>query len=346
MYGLDFLGGTKYEHEAIAGLPHGWAAGIFLREFGDGFDLIEPLAHGGNCPAIRTHILWDKSHKYSAKLNKLVFEEAAKLNAVAAKYPSVKFYVSPYCEHNKPGSEIGPILKKLQHDCPHLTPVNSIWKGDIVKDYISEVHGDAKAPPGDFLWSADGDDLPQIDSAKEVSAYGRALIRFGWGQRFNLRQQEDLKKDPPLLNLPPMKRTAKPSVEYIHSVARLVQPPGTAPEFPHAHPLTHFTGQKSIMKSHAEDKVGNNDPRANKLMAIFSEHAPEVDVYDCENNHIEQMRFYGPYSGGGFRYYSSFYGYQLGEKAKKQTGSEWVVFKVAHQFYGPVNPAFRTAPFH
>jgi len=337
--GLDYLGGAKYCDEILKAHPSGYAAGFFYDTFGDSTVCIDKLAASGKASAFRVQLSWSDTHQFATRDFDAIAAKAGKIDQLARKYPRIKFYVSGACEHNFHRADAELLKRKVSGRCPSCAGyVNTVWKGALI-DGINEVHGKRAAIAGDYFYSTDGEALIDLDADKLRQTHGRAKLYFGWAPRFNLRQQGTTAK--------PKERTAKPSIEYIQSIVRAIQPIGVVPKFPFA--VTKLK-DKQLWKTHAEDKFGANDARANKPLFISKSKTLTLKLIASNGKEVGSIKYYGSYTDPGYhRHYSGSvspaYGYQIAEKAKQISGSEFIVIRDGRTNYGPINPAFRAGYF-
>lgn len=211
-------------------------------------------------------------------------------------------------------------------------------RGATIIGEITEHHGDVATQTGDIV-SHDGINGYDIDIESWKRRNAKALIRFYWGARLNLR--EIYKPGSPVP--PPSQRTAAPSVQYVASLARIALEYGAAPTPKFASvPLR----SPNLWKSHAEDMSGIETIRENKPVFIVAFNGDKVRVVTHDKNLVCTMAYGGPFDVGLSRYYSAdMYGWQIGRKAKRMSGSEFVWLQCGDKFYGPVNPAFRAGYF-
>lgn len=259
----------------------------------------------------------------------------------------ITLYISPSCEHAETDkAEVKKRIDLIRKIVPSAIPVQNPWKGKgaLISDCLIEFHGDN--PGACDLASTDGNCVFDIDAASWVKKYGnRAHPCFLWASRFNLREGDA----PP----PVPERNAGPNILYFRSVQRLTQPKGVAP-------ITAFKAQKFraplIYKTHAEDKMepdknAPDDPRANKPVLIITPNVPGVNLIDCHGKTICHFPKYGDYPGGRHRYYSGMpggpglHGYEIADKARKQSDCEFAWVKADNKIFGPVHPAFRAGVF-
>lgn len=345
--GIDYLGGAKYIDTAIAVHPKGWAAGFIydVDGFGNAHAAIDKFCSKAQPSSVRAHMMWRDDHKFeNERLWPTIVARAKKFAELSAKYPHIQFFCSPALEHRLPAAKMRKLIIQVQAVLPaHVRVVNSyISGGQAVPEVINEVHGDRpgkpKGPNGYFV-SYDGTSMFNKDVEAWKKRYADAHILFSWEFRNNLRQGPDDKT-------PRAKRRTRPSKEYLLSQIRLMKPKGTAPRFKFTEGRKiHRLVSPSLLKSHAEDEKGISEGRCNRLLFIIPQKVSEVSLVNWAGNTVGKAKYYSRYERTGHRYYFSGYGYQYGETAAIESGSEWVVLKVGNEYFEPVNPAFRKGSF-
>jgi len=340
MYGLDFLGlGSKYwkVSESLRVFPKGWALGCFDSEFGDVSDNLKRFLASGKVSAVRVHLYWDKDHKKLCPME--VLEKRAPFyERLAKKYPAVKFYVSHTCEYkNTSRAEIKKRIDLIKRLAPSCIPVNSCLLGATIKGVLTETHDVKKAAK---IISTDGIPSFDINVKTYLANNSNAELCFLWAPLFNLREDYD----GPLV--PPKERKAAPSLKYIRAIVALTKNAGK-PEKPTFKGKIVAIKKPLLYKTFAEDKEGA-DIRANKPLFISPSKAKELLVVDYKGKAVARFKFYGTfeklyrhYSGTG----SNLYGYEIAEKALKQSGNPWCCLKDGSTYYGPFHPAFRKGYF-
>lgn len=289
IFGLDLLGSAKYKRVALMGLPKGWALGGFAETFGDFFPVAEGALKRG-CPHVRVHLLWSDSHSFSDDDIPKVRKLSKKYNALAHKYPAARIEISCFCEHQL--SKPDKYHDIVQNEAPDCFPVNTPWRGAESQKYKNEHHGTEARASTRYNFSFDGSDCTNADVEKCKNVHKNADVLFFWAPRFNLKWS--MKDDTPR-----PKRTAKPSKEYIESIVYLGTSKGVT-----------SVPKGWLIKSHAE-KHSATDVKGDKLLIIATQ---KVDVIHLKRGKkiIDTLRYFGPFDGGGHRYYSTKFGFHAG----------------------------------
>lgn len=343
--GLDFLGmGSKAwkVKQSLDVFPMGAALGAFAQTFGDALPAVKKFLDSGKVSAFRLQAWWSDSHKI-APIDFLK-KELPRWEALAKQYPQVRFYISHSCEYSE--QDIKEIRKRVvlvQALCPSCEVVQTPMHSPVVKDVgLVEQHGTKSKPKPGHIVSTDGQAIFDQDAEKWQTLHKDALINFLWAPRFNLREAHN--------TLPPPARTAFPTKKDILSVVRLMHSPGVAPT-PVFEANVVKLKRPELWKTHAEDQQGNTDARANRPLIILKKKSKFVEIVTFTGQVIGKLTYFGPFGEGLYRFYAGYaggiglYGYEIGEKAKEVSGSEFVWIKQGGKYYGPINPAFRQ-PFY
>lgn len=346
--GYDILGAAHrlFPVEAILNeIPLDAPIGWFWDTFGPSANIFERMLSQGRT-VFRVQCHWSDGHKI-VPLGTL--EKVLKEIDAVAKGREIQLYASPSCEHAESDKgEVRTRLEMVKRILPYATPVNNPQpgKGAVVPGYLTEFHGGS---PGKCdLASTDGDNIYDINAQKWLTAYGNKTHPcFLWGRRFNLREIEKPGQKPP----PIPARKAAPSLKYFLSIKRLASPAGVPG--PTKLDVRPFIG---TYKSHAEDTQEADEktpdhPRENKPVLITKGHGGKAEILTSNGRVIGNFVWGGYMPDGMVRYYAGgaggvgLYGYEIGEKAKRLSGSEFVYFRIDGVVRGPVHPAFRQGTF-
>lgn len=307
IYGLDLLAGAKYPKEVMKHLFSGWVLGIFANIFGDAFSLVERIAKRGDCPLIRVQLVWKDDHKFGEKELQLAIKEARRYEKIRG-YSQIE--LSPFCEHNI--SNPDPWLSRVQDAAPSCRIINCPWKGGFSSRFKNEIHGDHKKPSGPYNYSYDGTNCVDSNVTKDKATHASSDIFFFWHPRFNLKwSMKDATPRP--------QRKAIPSGDLIKSVVYLATEKGNT-----------SLPKKWLYKSHSE-KHGLSDVKGDKGLFIAPIRGSEI-VLKRGKKVVARCNYYGPFDGGGFRYYAKTWGYKLGPDLEVWLGNKK---------YGVINGGFR-----
>lgn len=317
IFGADYLGGKHYKRAIMRTHPSGWAAGIFLRTFGNATGLVEKMAKSGKFSEIVVHLApFDRTHAYEfSKYVPQAKKDAKEMESLARKYPNTIIMLSPFCEHNHSRSKMKPLFEELQKIAPSCVMVNSIWKGQEVPGIITEIHLEnsklKKKPTGEYTVSFDGfggdgsGDFTDTNIEKILINYSDARHIRLWNFRYNGKFGHGDKT-------PIEKRTAWPDESYLRGHnAMMKKREGT---------LTY--SNNALYKPFADDH--NQGGKDNKAMVIAKKSSETLTVRDSKGNRIDTLRRLRPDHEDGARYYSSKYAYQIADAAQKNTGSRLI----------------------
>ena len=331
LWGLDLLGLSRFPDLALREQPAGWSIGCFgSGVFGNPYPALDRILATGRVPRVRVQCLWSDSHSFGPADLPRAIAEAKKLAPLIGKYPNVEFRVSPYCEHRLSGRDITQVLAAVQKVVPTAVMVNAPCPGHRVylPGVVNELHGaeTGPVPSGRVDFSFDGTPCVDADVEAFKRKYANAETFYFHEPRFNGRWEDNDKTPRP-------DRKGWPDSALIDSVIYLHRDKGAA-----------RLAKGWLYKSHSENK-GSGDARAEKPVLIGPVKTREVRLV-CDNGQVaDVLRYYGPYSGGGFRYYASAWGYQTAEKARRIQGHPLVKVVADGKGYGTINPAFREGSY-
>ncbi len=320
MFGLDHLGIAKYPKVARETQQEGFAIGAFGGVFGNSLPAIDKILIRGKCPAVRIHLAWRDDHKFGLKDLPGIIREAKRWVRMVKKYPKVKWYFSGACENNLSKADALLYANKVLSILPGVTYVQCGAKQIHGENIINEVHG-VKAKPlkGRYIFSFDGNACVDADVQKLKLIHKDAEIFYLWEPRFNGRWESKDRTERPL-------RKGWPDKKLIESVIALTGDKGAT------NPPKNW-----IYKSHAENH-GPKDTKAEHPVIICPIKAERIILKDLSGQVVDILPYYGPYDGGGHRYYSQKWGYQI--------ATEPVRMWINGVSYGLINPAFRDGTYH
>jgi hypothetical protein len=332
MFGLDVLGMAAYSDLVVREWVPGMACGVFANTFGNVWPGLEKLLATGKCPSVRIQAIWDDAHKYSPKKHDpIIKKELQRANALKAKFPSVRVQLSPFCEHNIKGQQLKDLLNRCGNEAKDVEIVNCPWQGDLSDRFMNEIHGSHTVPApkfGAYQYSYDGTNCVDANVEADKAKHKDAQIFFFWHPRFNLKWSM---KD----TTPRPQRKAKPDANLFDSVVFLKSDKGA----------TSLPKKGWLLKSHAE-RHEQLDYKGDKLLIIAPVKADQIELKGKGGKLLDVLKYYGPFDGGGHRYYSKTYGYLVAEKAMLLAGgSPLCELFVGKKKYGTVNPGFRDSTY-
>jgi hypothetical protein len=331
IWGLDYLGGSKYGDVIVREHPQGWAAGFFANTFGPAWGVIEKLLATGRCPRVRVHGVWDDAHLYRPKdHDPVILKELRRANALKAAFPHVHVQYSPFCEHTIKGQALASLLDRCGDASRDVEVVNSVYKGDFSKRFMNEVHGPSKPPKGfgAYQYSADGSSSVDTDVETSKALHREAQVYYFWVPQFNLRKNAN---DP----TPRPQRKAVPTGPLIDSVIYLSRGRGDVK-----------VGNQHLWKSHADQhSVPVPEPRALKPVFITPVKAKRVELVADNGQVVAVTSGPQPFADGRLRYYLGEFGFVVSEKARRVQGHPVVKLRADGKVIGSVNPAYRAGSF-
>lgn len=335
-FGLDYLGGAKYPDLIMREHPAGWAAGFFweVDGFGNASKIIEAVAASKRAPIIRVHLLWRDDHKYSAADYPTIAKRARQLSQIIDRHQGILWCVSGACEHRLGALEARKIADVVAKNVPAGTViVNVPLKGgaDIQiegRTVINEHHGsEAQPAKGAHAFSFDGSNCVDANVTKLKERFSKAAYFMLWNCQMNGRMKaEDTTPRP--------QRKAWPTMNEIDSFIYLSRDKGATK-----------LSRGWLFKSHADRHQTPPEPRAGKPVVIGLDNEDTLRLV-CDNGQVVGVaKNGGTFTGGGYRYYFTEFGYLMAEKAKRIQGSPIVRLMIGNREIGRINPAFREGAF-
>jgi hypothetical protein len=313
-YGIDYLASACYPEVVLKSHPKGWAFGAFASTFGNVFPLVKKLLKTGRCPEIRIHGVWADDHKYKPTQHWPMIRRAfSRCKVIKRAHPDVEVQFSPFCEHTMDLETVKRLHGALEvMGLGGVVLVNSVWTGALLPRGFNEVHGDkVKAPDTRYNFSFDGADA-FAENVEEIKAkMADASTFYFWSPHLNLKYKLDD-------STPRPQRKYKPTAKHIKALSFLANNRGDT-----------YLEKGWLLKPLADDH-GKSDPKSNKVVVIGPELHKEILVGR------EVLECFGPFEGGGFRYYADKWGFEIVE----EQGIE-LPLRAGGRKIGTVNPAFR-----
>lgn len=326
IYGWDALGGARYQKTVLAEQPRSYGFGVFAEVdgFGKAYSLIDQVAKLG-VPFIRVQMIWRDDHNFTSRDLPTLEQRCRALKAVTQKHPSVKFLISPCCEHNLNERQFQPFADVVQkHFGSVFQIVNSPNhnKGHRSTKYQNEFHNsDSRARAGDGF-SFDGANCVDSDVEK-YKAKGFKYLMI-WNSQCNGRRNLEDKT-------PRAQRKFWPTAKQIDSWIWLTTRSKGSVRMP----------AKWLLKSHSDQHTNPPSGKDQKPVFIVPVKASAIVLKARNGQVIDTARYFGSFQGGGFRYYCTQWGFELAQKAIRIQGDAICDLYVNNKKVGTVNPAFR-----
>ena len=323
--GLDLLGLARMDAKMISEeIDNGTAIGTLDSTFGDPYPKLGLLASTGKVSAYRVHLrdftCYRSSHcppGYPAQNDTRPIRKAALRLAAFQSHYNIPCFVSPALEHDVRGArDTTSWFRILDEVLPNCVPVCSAFTGYCPKvtpngrRILIEKHGNSVN--GDVV-SNDGASIFDADTS---TYFGRGkVLSFAWDYSFNGRVSGESVFAPPLKRVDwPTKAGIKHSVAILRSGTQRPQVTGCSP-----------IRKPELFKTNAEYYGKNQDDgRGNKGLFISQKYVgTRIEVTSLGGKSVGLLRYFGPYSGGGFRYYLGSGSGQTPIRLMQDLGGEW-----------------------
>lgn len=321
IYGMDILGLSKQRVDVISEeLAPNSAIGVLQGTFGNAIPPLETLINTGKVVAFRAHLgngpckrnkncQPGEPRPYDLKTMKA---RAERFEALTLRHPNVECYLSPFLEHDEKDKELVKawvgLLQKVAPSCRVVISAFTGWKPPGV---LNEEHGNLKS--GDIV-SNDGVSL--FDSNSPLYRKHGKLLVLGWIHRFNGRLSSEKSFTPP------KQRRWQATRDNLKQVTRLLRPEELKPDSPCIEVI-----KPNLWKSNAEDYGENPDGRGDRPLFISKIKTSRFVINRSDGSTVGCARYYGPYSGGGYRYYVGSCSGDSGVTLMNKARSEWVILR-------------------
>lgn len=318
LFGPDCLGAVHYEAAMLRGVRPLGCTGVFLRTFGEAHRTVERMCASRKFREIVVHLApFDYSHRYPVLKNMpLLKRDTVWLQSLAVKYPNTVLLLSPFCEHNHTAERMARVFAQLMPLAPNCVPLNSVWRGGIVRGICTEIHltdsKPVKPPPGEYSISLDGfggdgsGDSTDSEIFKIIARYPKARQFRHWSFRLNGKFGHN---DPSAL----ADRKSWPTWQYIAGLAAQLRDPEVPPFY-----------KQGLYKPFADDHGGGSGSKDCKAMCIMEKKFPRVGCFDSAGKTLDFFKRVTPDHELGARYYSKYYAVELGNMAEANTGSRLI----------------------
>lgn len=332
-YGIDFLGGARFQKTVLNEQPRAFGFGIFAEVdgFGKAYNLIQQLDSYG-LPFMRIQLMWKDLHNFNSGDVKGVENRAKKIASLNLK---TKLYISPCCEHELNDNQFEPFAQAVKKHLPNVEIVNSPnkGKGHVSKKYLNEYHHEKpRAGSNRFAFSYDGANCVDSDIEQDKADYKDAEYFMLWNSQCNGNRK---------IFKPTDKRGPK---DFKNRKDRIYWP--TDKQIDSWIWLTRDKGatqvrKGDIIKSHGDQHEVPPAGKDQKPVYIIKEKVKEIILKADNGQTIDTMRFFGSFTGGGYRYYATQWGFELAQKAIRIHGKPTCNYFINGKKAGVVNPAFR-----
>lgn len=334
-YGMDFLGGARYQKTVLAEQPRSYGFGIFadVDGFGKAYKLIEQIA-ALKVPFIRIQLIWKDDHKFRPDDVKVAENRAKLLAPIIARNLGIKWYISPCCENELNPEQFEPFAQVVKKHCPWVEIVNSpnAGRGHVSKKYINEYHHE-KPRGGRFAFSYDGANCVDSDIESDKRSYANAEYFMLWNSQCNgnrkifkpgdKRGKDDHKDRAKRIYWPTAKQIDSWIYTTTHSKGATACPKG------------------GIFKSHGDQHTVPPSGKDQKPVWVKYPQWKAIEVRARNGQLIDRAPYFGKFDGGGHRYYHSDWGFTLAEKARRIQGDSVCDVFANGKRIGRINLAFR-----
>jgi len=334
-YGLDLLGIARYGKVAVEEFPDGWALGAFtyVDGFGDALPAVRDVLATNRVKICRLQLMWRDKHDFNFRRDKdFVRKEAKRFYSLINSNKAVKWYISPCCEHELNDRQFEEFAEVVRQELQGLKYeiVNSPnhRKGHVSKKYLNEYHGADKRPRGGrYAFSFDGTNCCDSNVEEFKRNYKDAEYFMFWAPQCNGRLKTEDKT-------PRAKRRAYPTSRQIDSWIYLSTARG-ATKLP----------KDWLLKSHGDQHTVPPSGKDQKPVFIIPQKVKEIVFKTRNGQTIDKAKYFGKFVGGGYRYYSTDFGFLLSEKARRIQGDALVDIFVNNKKVGVCNLAFRDGKY-
>lgn len=330
--GVDILGLAMQDVGMICGtIPPNTALGFLQYTFGDAFPAARQCLKTGKVSAFRVHCSNGPCARNrncdteEPKANDLKSLTKCAVNAQSLYNDFGKpCYISPRVEHDEKDKKlVNQWFSVIKANAPNCIPVISAFTGYAPPGIMAEKHGNSAYGA---IISNDGQSI--FDANSDQYSQSASEIQFNWTNRDNLRVSGEKTFTKPKKRSK-SKRLTK--LELIQKI-RLLNKSAAKPADPKFCKTIKDVPSNEIHKPNAED-YDNGDVRGGRPLLISRMNADRFDILDPSGKKIGCFKKYGPFDGGGSRFYegscSGLHAVELMDKAK----SEWVFARSGNTCY-------------
>lgn len=332
-YGISYLAGAKYSQVVLDEHPDSWDAKIFAVTFGDAYAFADKLLSTGRCPNLWIQMLWDDNHSFGDKNIPDLIKLAKRYQQLQLKHKDKTIWLSPFCEHRLKNPD--KYIEIVRTHAPSCRFFNSPEKrtGSFSTKYLNDIHNsDAPKAKVPYTFDYDGEDAFGANIEAHKNRFADCEVFFLWSPHLNLKYKLDDKT-------PRDQRKYRPKGKHIDALIYLTNSKGQTklpPDY--------------ILKPVSEDTqgfTGRPDAKSNKVCFICPPNVKEIKLVAIGSNQvIDSAKNYGLYKDKKrYRYYTTLWGFEIAEKAKRITGDPRVRLFINGKEVGIVNTAFRDGSY-
>jgi hypothetical protein len=268
---------------------------------------------------------WERN---DPKLVKHLDTRSRKYCDLFSQFPSVILELSPTLEHNLSPRAFRAQARVVAQACPSAVIVeNPVGGVNAARGFKLEGHGIAARVDAPCNVSLDGDSVEDINLPDFLEDYIHCT-RFIWSRTLNLRLASGNFVEP-------RARRAAPSRQHLRALFEYLKPLPVVPEAAECRAIE----RPRLFKQFSDDK-GIGDIRANKPLWITPYRGDSVSIHSFPSgSFVGSLRFFGPFDGGGNRYYSGT-GTNL-TPMELFDRSQFITLHEGGACFGPVNPLLR-----
>jgi len=321
MYGHDviILGGQS--KNALSQIGEGRAIGFL--DILNPYPNLEFLWNKKHPQAFRGHLIDGtvNGHACSGNATNLpMIRKAARKFQAFCDGKNTKCFVSPVLEHGcKNKALVDKWFAILRKEAPRMQYVCSALNAYCPSNVLIEKHGnktkaDIVSNDGNSIY--DGDTYTRTSNGMIKDMQG-SVITFAWSNCDNGRTTGE-KVFVPISN---RVNWCKP--EDYQQKEKLLGLPDNMPSIEGCKP---FKG-KELLKTNAEYYGKTDDGRGNKPLLILNKNYGRISIQKLDGKEVACAKYYGPFSGGGFRHYVGSCSGENPVELLKDFGGEWGLAK-------------------
>lgn len=247
--------------------------------------------------------------------NKLCAKAQA-LDGLSAQFPHIQVFISGMLEHDLSRPSAEKVVNLMRRCAPRVkgivdSPVKKVYP-QIPGSFL-ECHGTKFQGTCPFV-SLDGEDALDVDL--EAAKQKATMYFFVWGRPYNCRLPKEG------VSFPPARKNC-PNQDQFNHYFRLIYPQPAPPPGP------KLSGKRIYKPS--SDNHGGCLGKDCRPVYIGPVRQAQIAIYALNGKRLGHLRYYGPYDGGGYRYYSGTgsrqTAFEFGQQAEATAGSEFFLLE-------------------